>query len=106
VSRVAKESLRQGLRLLDTNMQLLAADDCFRAVTADGTNTIILIPQKKLNIDDHLLDSANELTYTTLENHKRLRLREGPVDGRSEKVDARSEKVLRRLRHELDKGRK
>jgi hypothetical protein len=51
VTRVAKESLRQGLRLLDTNMQLLAADDCFRAVTADGTNTIILIPQKKLNID-------------------------------------------------------
>jgi hypothetical protein len=37
--RVAKKNMRKGLRLLDTNMQLLAPEDCFEAVTVDGTNT-------------------------------------------------------------------
>ena len=44
-------------------MQLLARDVCFEAVTADGTNTIVLIPQRELNIDDRVTDSANVLAY-------------------------------------------
>src|SRR3954468_12718991 len=64
--RVAKKNMRKGLRLLDTNMQLLAPEDCFEAVTVDGTNTIILLPQRDLEVDDQLLDSANVLAYTTI----------------------------------------
>jgi hypothetical protein len=66
VIRVAKKSMRKGLRLLDTNMQLLAPEDCFEAVTVDGTNTIILIPQRDLEVDDRVLDSANVLAYTAI----------------------------------------
>ena len=59
VARVAKKNTRKGLRTFDTNAQLLGPDDCFEAVTSDGTNTILLIPQNELNIDDRLLDSAS-----------------------------------------------
>ena len=31
-----------------------------------GQNTVILIPQKDLDIDDGLLDSANVLGYTAI----------------------------------------
>ena len=47
-------------------MRLLAANDCFEAVTVDGTKTIILVSQRDLDIDDRVLDSANVLAYTTI----------------------------------------
>jgi Protein of unknown function (DUF3723) len=59
VARVAKKNARKGLRTFDTNARLLGPDECFEAVTNDGTNTILLIPQNKLDIDEQLLDSAS-----------------------------------------------
>jgi hypothetical protein len=40
----------------------------FEAVTADGTNTILLIPQNRLDIDEQLLDSAS--VVGTVHNHR------------------------------------
>ena len=58
VARVVKKYSRKGVRAFNTEAQLLGAEDCFEAVTADGTNTILLIPQNKLDTDERLLDSA------------------------------------------------
>ena len=66
VARVAKKSIRKGLRIFDTKMKLLGPDDCFEVVTADKTNTILLIPQNALDIDDRLLDSASVLSYEAI----------------------------------------
>lgn len=59
---------RKVLRTLDTNMQLLVPEDCFEAATVDGTNTI---PQRELDIDDRLMDSANVLAYTAIVDGER-----------------------------------
>ena len=66
VARVAKKSIRKGLRIFDTKMKLLGPDDCFEVVTADETNTILLIPQNALDINDRLLDSASVLSYEAI----------------------------------------
>ena len=71
VARVAQKSMRKGLRTFDTNMQLLVPEDCFEAATVDGTNTILLVPQRELDIDDRLMDSANVLRYTAIVDGER-----------------------------------
>ena len=58
VASVVKKYIRKGVRAFNTEAQLLGPEDCFEAATADGTNTILLIPENKLDIDDRLLDSA------------------------------------------------
>ncbi|KIV81283.1 hypothetical protein PV11_03480 [Exophiala sideris] len=72
VVRVAKKYIRKGVRILDTNMHLLTPDNCFEAVTTDGTNTIVLVPQRELDIDEQALDSARVLAIVE-ESSKRLR---------------------------------
>ena len=71
VARVAKKCMRKGLRTLDTNGQLVAPNDIFDAVMADGTNTIILMPQRELDIDDRTLESANVLGYEAIVENER-----------------------------------
>ena len=61
VIRKAKEYMREGLRILDTKLRMLSPDECFRVVTENKTNTILLIPQKELVIDDELIGSAADL---------------------------------------------
>jgi hypothetical protein len=67
VARVAKKSMRKGLRTLDTNGQLVAPNDIFDAVTADGTNTIILMPQRELDVDDQTLDPTGGTAISILD---------------------------------------
>jgi hypothetical protein len=43
---------------LDTKLRMLSLDECFRVVTENKTNTILLIPQKELVIDDELIGSV------------------------------------------------
>ena len=71
VARVAKKCMRKGLRTLDTNGQLVTPNDIFDAVMADGTNTIILMPQRELDIDDRTLESANVLGYEAIVENER-----------------------------------
>ena len=66
VGRVAKKNVRKGLRLFDLNMHLLTPENCFEAVTEDGTNTIVLLPQSELDIDEGILDSAHVLSYQAI----------------------------------------
>ena len=56
VARVAKKSIRKGLRKFDTNMRLLGPDD--------GSHTKLLVPHTAPDIDDRLLDSASVLNYS------------------------------------------
>jgi hypothetical protein len=46
------------LRLFDTELRLLTLEKCFQTVIADGTHTILFIPETELNIVDKLLASA------------------------------------------------
>jgi hypothetical protein len=66
VMRVSKKNMRKGLRLLDTNMQLLAPKNPFESITSDRRSTIMMIPQRELNIDDRALDSTNLLGYEAI----------------------------------------
>ena len=59
VARVAKKNTRKELRTFDINAQLLGPGNYFKTVTSDEINTILLIPQSELNINDRLLDSAS-----------------------------------------------
>ena len=47
-------------------MKLLGPDDYFEVVTTDETNTVLLIPQNALDINDRLLDSASVLSYEAI----------------------------------------
>ncbi len=71
VVRVPKKTMRKGLYMFDTNMRLLGPDDCFEAVTADGTDTILLTPQREFDVDDQELDSAYVLAYTAIVDSER-----------------------------------
>ena len=47
-------------------MKLLGPDDYFKVVTANKTNTILLIPQNILDINNRLLDSVSILSYKAI----------------------------------------
>ncbi|KAI9769847.1 MAG: hypothetical protein M1840_003841 [Geoglossum simile] len=61
VEYIAIKNLRKGIRTFDTNLRMLAPNECFEAVTGNGTNTMLLIPQEELVIDDEMLNSAAEI---------------------------------------------
>ena len=44
--------------IFDTNLRMLTPQTCFEAVTADGTNTILLIPEREIDTDN-LLSSVS-----------------------------------------------
>jgi hypothetical protein len=51
----------KGFRVLDTNQRMLSPQECFQVVTQNGTNTILLIPQNELVIDDTALDFISDI---------------------------------------------
>jgi hypothetical protein len=61
VERVAKKCMWKGFRVLDTNQRMLSPQECFQVVTQNGTNTILLIPQNELVIDDTALDFISDI---------------------------------------------
>ncbi len=73
VERVAKKYMRKRIRLFDTNLNILVG--CFEAAPADGTNTIFLIPEVEISIDEELETSVFELVSNanTERDHKRGR---------------------------------
>lgn len=40
------------MHIFDTNLRMLTPQTCFEAVTADGTNTILLIPEREIETDN------------------------------------------------------
>ena len=61
VERVAENHIGNGRFLFNTELRSMTLDECFEAVVADGTNTILLIPEEKVNIDHQLRISASKL---------------------------------------------
>jgi hypothetical protein len=53
--------MRKGLRILDTKLRILSLDEYFRVIIENKTNTILLIPQKEVVIDNELISSVANL---------------------------------------------
>ena len=77
VERVVVKYMRKGTRLFDTELNILTLADCFEAATANGSNTILLIPEAEINISEELETSisklASEEESTTEKGQKRGR---------------------------------
>ena len=85
VARVAKQNMPKMLRTFDINAQLRNLDDYFKAVISDETNTILLIPQNELKLNDRLLDSASVVNSTA---------REEVEDSRAKRQARSSQEIL------------
>jgi hypothetical protein len=53
-----KNFTKKNWRHFDTELRLLTLEKCFKTVIAEGTRTILFIPEIELNIVDKLLASA------------------------------------------------
>jgi hypothetical protein len=50
--RVAIKYMRKRIHMFDTSFRMLTPQTCFEDVTADGTNTILLIPEWDIDTDN------------------------------------------------------
>lgn len=77
VERVAVKYMRKRMRLFDTELNILTPRDCFEAATAEGSNTILLLPETEIDISEPLENSipksAPERDPTKDEARKRSR---------------------------------
>jgi hypothetical protein len=62
VERVAVEYVKDGFRLFSNELDILNEEDCFQRVTADGSNTICLIGEKDIDINEQLAKSISKQT--------------------------------------------
>ena len=49
---MARQKLKEKIRILNTRQRILAPEDCFEAVTSDGTRTILLLPEEELVVTE------------------------------------------------------
>ena len=96
VERVAKDYMRQGMRLCDTEVRLLAPNQYFQAVIADGTTTILLIPERGIDINEELIASALEVRTEAL-SHQEHTLKRVPVEDISQLYHMRKKQNRRNL---------
>jgi hypothetical protein len=61
IKRVAVKYMRKYIRLFDTKLNILTPIDYFEAATADGSNTILLIPETEIDITKELENSISKL---------------------------------------------
>lgn len=62
VKRVAVKYIRKLIRLFNTKLNILTLVDCFKAATADRSNTILLIPKAEIDINKELETSISKLS--------------------------------------------
>ena len=67
--------MRKQMRLFDTNLYILTPPNCFEAAIANGSNTILLIPEAEMNINK-LENSVSKLSS------KRVTVDDGQKRGR------------------------
>ena len=70
VERLANEFVRQGKRLMDTQLGLLLPRNCLDVVQADGTNTILLVDG--FEVTDELRESALAIRREAFNKRKRV----------------------------------
>jgi hypothetical protein len=92
VESIAK-NMREKIRLFDTKLRMLAPQDCFEAVTADGINTILLIPEAEIDINNKVLASASEVRAKAISRQEHGRKRVA-VDDISERHHARKKLII------------
>jgi hypothetical protein len=63
---MVKDYTREGIRVLNTKLRMVAPEQSFQAVINDRTHTFLLIAQDKLDIDDELVKSAEKLHYDAI----------------------------------------
>ncbi|KAG4414646.1 hypothetical protein IFR04_012217 [Cadophora malorum] len=62
VERVAKKYMRKAIRPFDSSLNLLVPRTCFQAATADGSNTILLVREDDIEVNNQLvLSVSNEI---------------------------------------------
>jgi hypothetical protein len=61
IKQVAVKYMRKHVRLFNTKLNILTPTDCFKAATADGSNTILLIPETEIDITKELENSISKL---------------------------------------------
>ncbi|KAL5321305.1 hypothetical protein ACEPPN_012120 [Leptodophora sp. 'Broadleaf-Isolate-01'] len=61
VERVAKKYMRKGIRPFDSSLNVLVPRTCFQAATADGSNTILLVPEDRIKVNNQLVVSASNV---------------------------------------------
>ena len=61
IEKVAMNSVRGKWRLFNTELRMLAPQQCYDAVIADGTYTILMIRESEIDIDNELLLSAMDI---------------------------------------------
>ena len=101
IERMAKEYMRQGMTPFDTELRLLAPSDCFPAVVADGTNTILLVPESKISITEELRSSASDVRIDALSHQERI-LKRVTNDDISQLHHMRKKQNARMLRRKDD----
>jgi hypothetical protein len=57
--------MRKKIRLFDTALNILTPRGCLEAALADGTSTILLIPEAEISIDEELEASLSKLASNT-----------------------------------------
>jgi hypothetical protein len=62
--------MRKGLTIFDTREHMLSSQECFQVVTHNGTNTILLIPQNELVIDNTALDFTSNIETNAVSNRE------------------------------------
>jgi hypothetical protein len=56
--------MRKRIRLFDIALNPLTPRECFEAAIANGANTILLIPETEINIDEQLEASMSAFVTT------------------------------------------
>ena len=70
VERVAKNFIRDGNRLFDTELQPVLPSNCLSVVVANGTYTILIVPGAQISIDDALVEAVEKIHTEALSRHK------------------------------------
>ncbi|KAK6592219.1 hypothetical protein H4I96_12079 [Botrytis cinerea] len=76
VYRMAIKHMRKGMRLFDSELNILRPPQCLEAAIASGSNIILVIPEVNIDIDRKLEDSIfalNRYGGFTVESSKRSR---------------------------------
>ncbi len=77
IEKVAMNWVRGKWRLFNTELRMLAPQQCYDAVIADGTYTILLIRESEIDIDNELLLSAMGIGIEAKEQGRYFETQEG-----------------------------
>ncbi|KAF4626911.1 hypothetical protein G7Y89_g11248 [Cudoniella acicularis] len=100
VKRIAMKYMRKlgRMHIFDTNLRMLTPQTCFEDVTADGTNTILLIPERDIDTDN--LPSSVPEKRSDLQTNSEVDLsplEPNPEDGKEDSEEDGEETVRRRF---------